>query len=28
VPGEATNIKITYPHDLEIAEKIIARGQS
>lgn len=25
VPGEPTNIKITYPHDLEFAEKVIAR---
>jgi 2-C-methyl-D-erythritol 4-phosphate cytidylyltransferase len=25
VPGEVTNIKITYPHDLVLAEKIIAR---
>jgi 2-C-methyl-D-erythritol 4-phosphate cytidylyltransferase len=24
VPGEATNIKITYPHDLMLAEKIIS----
>ena len=25
VPGEVTNIKITYPHDLVLAEKIIAK---
>lgn len=25
VPGEVTNIKITYPHDLEIAQKVVAR---
>jgi len=24
VPGEVANIKITYPHDLELAEKIVA----
>lgn len=24
VPGEVTNIKITYPHDLALAEKVIA----
>ncbi len=28
VPGELTNIKITYPHDLIVAEKIIARQES
>lgn len=28
VPGEVTNIKITYPHDLVMAEKIIARKLS
>lgn len=28
VAGEVTNIKITYPHDLELAEKIIARRPS
>lgn len=28
VPGEVTNIKITYPHDLVLAERIIERGAS
>ena len=28
VPGEVTNIKITYPHDLVLAEKIIAHTLS
>lgn len=28
VPGEVTNIKITYPHDLVLAEKIIAQRTS
>lgn len=28
VPGEVTNIKITYPHDLALAEKIIAHRLS
>jgi 2-C-methyl-D-erythritol 4-phosphate cytidylyltransferase len=28
VPGEGTNIKITYPHDLAIAEKIIAKREN
>jgi 2-C-methyl-D-erythritol 4-phosphate cytidylyltransferase len=28
VAGESTNIKITYPRDLEIAEKIIAKRES
>lgn len=28
VPGEPTNIKITYPHDLIVAEKIIASRKS
>lgn len=28
VPGEVSNIKITYPHDLKLAEKIIAQGLS
>ena len=27
VPGEVTNIKITYPHDLVLAEKIIAHAE-
>lgn len=28
VPGEVTNIKITYPHDLVLAEKVIAMQRS
>jgi 2-C-methyl-D-erythritol 4-phosphate cytidylyltransferase len=28
VLGEPTNIKITFPHDLEIAEKILAKGMN
>lgn len=28
VPGEVTNIKITYPNDLVLAEKIIAMGET
>lgn len=28
VPGEVTNIKITYPHDLVLAEKVIATQRS
>ncbi len=28
VPGEVTNIKITYPHDLVLAEEIIAQRSS
>lgn len=27
VPGELTNIKITYPHDLVVAQKVIGRGK-
>lgn len=28
IPGEVTNIKITYPHDLVLAEKVIAMQRS
>ena len=28
VPGEVTNIKVTYPHDLVLAERIIAQRSS
>lgn len=28
VPGEVTNIKITYPHDLVLAERILEKGLS